>query len=227
MWYWRGKRFGLEWPLSSIPDDWKKVGHFIAVGKLQDPEQIDYNLILNDLDRLLPLYQYVEGGETLGTALVIERPDFEFFPRHSRKKRKTTTAVLKVGTAHVSLRHNELQDRLYDHLVEQHGKDNVGTEVPAGRRKRIDAVVRDGNRHTLYEIKTSSCVEACIREALAQLIEYSYWVDKAGEQVEELVIVSENQLTDPARGYLAYLARSIELPLTYRQVRETGELVDG
>ena len=135
--------------------------------------------------------------------------------------------MLKVGTTEVNLRHRVLQDRLYDRLVGLHGENNVGTELIAGRRKRIDAAVENGNRYTLYEIKTSSCVEACIREALAQLIEYSYWVDKAGEAVEELVIVSENHLTDPARRYLEYLARSIELPLAYRRISETGELVDG
>jgi hypothetical protein len=39
----------------------------------------------------------------------------------------------------------------------------------------MDVVVRLGIRYWFYEIKTALSARACIREALAQLLEYSYW----------------------------------------------------
>ena len=68
-----------------------------------------------------------------------------------------------------------MQDRIYQQLAKNFGKDNVGTELDAGYGALIDIVVKesDGN-FTFYEIKTSYSVRLCIREALAQLLEYAY-----------------------------------------------------
>lgn len=226
MWHWDGPVRSEIRPISPIPKESMKVGYFIAIGKLQKPESIDYELILNDLDRLLPMYEYVEGGESVGEVLSTETPDFRFASGHHPGKKKAT-AIWTTGTKEVTLRHNELQTRLFESLASLHGKDNVGTELIAGRRKRIDLVVEARNCYTLYELKTSSCVESCIRDALAQLIEYSYWVRKAGKDVHELVILSENKLTDSAQAYMRYLKANIGIPISYQRIKDSGELVEG
>lgn len=229
LWCW-SKRGGPtrlpEIPVTPIPEDWRDVGHFIFFGKLQALDDIDYESVLGDLDRLLPLYEFVEGKPTIGTTLVTESPEFQWRSGHTGGKRKRTSAAWTKGTVEVSLRHNELQDRLYEHLCEVHGKKNVGTELTAGNRKRIDAAVRRPEGLTLYEIKTSSCVESCIREALAQLIEYSYWVQKADEEVSELVVVSENRPTPVSTAYVKYLQDELGLPVTYKRISRTGGLQD-
>jgi hypothetical protein len=229
MWCWSKKGGPSRVPemrVASFPAEWCDVGHFIFIGKLQTPDRIEPELMLTDLDRLLPLYEFVEGKETIGGTLVTEDPGYRWRSGHNKAKRRIASAVWTKGTVEIDLKHNGLQDRLFEHLAALHGKDNVGTELTAGNRKRIDLAVRSPAGTVLYEIKTSSCVESCIREALAQLIEYSYWVRRAGETVRELVVVSENRLTPAATAYLEYLRTELKLPLTYRRIDEEGNLRD-
>jgi hypothetical protein len=63
MWHWSRKagRSPLYTP-SVIPAEHCVEGFFIFLGKLQRFPNIDFEAILNDFDRLLPLYKYVESG---------------------------------------------------------------------------------------------------------------------------------------------------------------------
>jgi len=65
--------------------------------------------------------------------------------------------------------------------------------------------VRQGSDYIYYEIKTGLSAQSCIREALGQLLEYSYW--PGGQSADQLVIVGEPPLDDNARAYLETLRR--------------------
>lgn len=55
----------------------------------------------------------------------------------------------------------------------------------------------------------------CIREALAQLLEYSFW---PGAQVaEKLVIVGEPALDSESKRYIGVLRKEFLLPIEYQQ----------
>ena len=45
-----------------IPPELVTEGVFVFLGKRQPIGRIDYEMILDDFDRLLPLYKYVESG---------------------------------------------------------------------------------------------------------------------------------------------------------------------
>lgn len=51
-------------PVREIPEEWvcTRPPTFIAVGRTTVPECLDYDEILHDFDRLLPVYRYVEDG---------------------------------------------------------------------------------------------------------------------------------------------------------------------
>ena len=70
------------------------------------------------------------------------------------------------------------------------------------------------NRHIYYEIKTNPNIRECLREGIAQLIEYSYW--PGGNEAETLVVVSENPFTPDARRYLVMLRERFHLPIFYQ-----------
>ena len=68
---------------------------FIFLGRLQQVDTIDYELILSDFDRLFPLYEFVERD----SALANEEDDFEtvggfkFEPRDIEKITHTTATI--------------------------------------------------------------------------------------------------------------------------------------
>ena len=97
-----------------------------------------------------------------------------FKPGFKRGK-SATSARFSKETINVLLRHGEIQERLYKQLAEDFGRDNVGGEIQVGQSGWADIVLKQDNRYTLYEVKTSHSARICIREAIGQLLEYASW----------------------------------------------------
>jgi hypothetical protein len=124
----------------------------------------------------------------------------------------------------VNLRHNEIQWHLYKHLASLYGSRAVGTECPSGTDGKVDVIVRRGNKFWFYDIKTAPSARACIREAIAQLMEYSFW--PGGREAKRLVVVGEPFLDGDSRAFLARLKNQLSLPITYLQFdMRKGEFV--
>ncbi len=62
MWHWdeNGER-STDYRPAPIQADLVRRGMFIFLGRMQPSNAVDYDLILDDFDRLLPLYQFVES----------------------------------------------------------------------------------------------------------------------------------------------------------------------
>src|SRR5438034_8974876 len=128
MWYYDPKR-SLDQPPGPISSALVKEGVFVFLGNRQPARKIDYEKILGDFDRLLPLYRYVESDGT--TAPVpLPKTGFDFKPGFS-KKVKTAKATLAEKELDLDLRHNLLQEALYQRLASKYGKDSVRTEQPS------------------------------------------------------------------------------------------------
>lgn len=96
---------------------------------------------------------------------------------------------------------------LYDYLVKEYGKENVGTENLTPIGTEIDIVAKHGDEYDLYEIKTISDIRLCIRESLSQLLEYGLY--HTDIKVRNYYIVGSIVLTDDAQKYLNALRKSI------------------
>ena len=114
------------------------------------------------------------------------------------------------------MRHNEIQEKLYQQLCEKYGESNVGTEIETGYSTSIDAVVRIKDEQWFYEIKTASSAKACIREGLSQILEYAYWSGKP--QAQRLIVVSTNPETSGTKRYIEFLRCNFKLPIYYEQI---------
>ena len=55
----------------------------------------------------------------------------------------------------------------------------------------------------------------CIRQAIGQLLEYSYW--PGSNQADRLIVVGEPELDSDAREYLEMLRNEFGLPIHYQQ----------
>ena len=113
------------------------------------------------------------------------------------------------------LRHNEIQFALGQYLVRRHGKDKVRDEFATANGKRVDLVVKEDNNLIFYEIKVCESAQHCIRQAIGQLLEYSYW--PGASRATKLIVVGELSLDQEAQDYLESLREEFGLPIQYQQ----------
>lgn len=154
-----------------------------------------------------------------GSDLPSEGSEFVFSGGHKPKKTgKVHISLSRKKSTTADLLHNEMQNKLYQALVDEHGEESVETEVPTGADTFIDVVVRVGkDRHWFYEIKTAETVKGCIRQAIPQLLEYAYWAGNI-ERAEQLIIVGPAPVTVEARNYLELMNSHFGLPITYEHL---------
>ncbi|KQT41203.1 MULTISPECIES: hypothetical protein [unclassified Methylophilus] len=153
----------------------------------------------------------------------IEKQHFKFKSGHN-KKASTARHSYSKKAGEKDLQHNRMQDALYELLVKEYGKSNVGTENNSGNGTFIDAVARHAKKYTFYEIKTAPTVTRCIREAIGQLLEYAHYNKEIG--IESLIIIGLQPITKEANTYLANIRKLYSLPIIYNQLKiETMELL--
>jgi hypothetical protein len=220
MWYWIGKTHrSPDFYPRPIEQALAQVDNFIFFGKWVDLDQLDLEDVLNELDGLLPVYAFVEGGDYLQTPA--ERPT-AFRPGCSIKKVSTRLSRI-ANELDIALRHNELQSALYKALSKEYGANQVTTEFCVESAGRVDAVIIQNGSMTFYEIKVAPSARSALREAFGQLLEYAYWPNAS--RANELVVVGEAAPTYETKLYLNNLRRRFGLQLSYRQLNmEQGEL---
>jgi len=191
-------------------------GLFVFFGKRQPLADLDYELILDDFDHLLPLYKYVESGGATQPISTLVRAPFQFRPGHSERP-SSTIATQGARELNVTLQHNDLQKALFQRLEGTHGNENVGEEQHTGVGTFVDVVVRHSqDGYWFYEIKTALSARLCIRDAIGQLLEYSTW--PGSPRVERMVVVGKGVLDQDGAEYLRRLKDRFNLPIAYEQV---------
>jgi hypothetical protein len=222
MWYWRGGKRSPEFPPSQITPEIAQSETFIMLGRRTDSPPLDLDLILNDFDRLLPVYRFVESLGSEFPSLDNPITGLYFVPGH-RPAKLTGEQTVQRRVLDMQFRHNDMQTKVYEHLVSEYGAGNVGTEQINGPGNRVDIVVRVPTGYWYYEIKTGSSARACIREAMGQVLEYSYW--PSSREAERLFIVGESPPSEEELAYLRVLRERLGLPVDYRWLdHDSGEL---
>jgi hypothetical protein len=214
MWHWTPENQRSEnYAVVPITDEMVVRGMFIFIGILQPGDAVDVGWILDDFDRLLPLYEYVEGTETF-PKISNEKKGFRWAPGNKARVARTTFER-SAKTVDKALRHNLVQDALFRHLEEIHGEDNTSGEQDCGNGTPIDVAVRCGKGFIYYELKTGLSAQSCLREAIGQLMEYSYW--PGAQQANSLVVVGEAPYDKDAKAYIKRLRKDFLLPIDYQQ----------
>jgi hypothetical protein len=224
MWHYRKRVRSERLPVKPIPDELFRWGVFVFVGSTQPAKtrSIDYGRILDDLDWLMPLYEFVEG-QSKALPVQQSKSGFVFQPGCSIDN-FSAKAVLTGKAIEIDLHQRRIQKALHSYLVSRFGAENVGTELRIPERF-VDLAVRRGRELWYYEVKTSVSARQCIREALGQLLEYSYW--PGCKKAKKLIIVGEPAMDAEVRQYLAFLKGEFSIPIHYQQFNaKTGTLVD-
>lgn len=146
----------------------------------------------------------------------------ELKPGHSPRP-AAAFAYLPASRRDIELRHNLLQSALFAHLEEEFGAGNVWTEYPTGTGGFADAYVRlPDMRCYVYEIKIADTAARVVREAMGQLLEYSYRV--SGLEPVKLFAVGEPSLDEGTSRFLGRLRGDFNLDITYLQIELSADL---
>ncbi len=210
MWHYNPER-SSDYPPGLIPSTLIEKNVFVFLGNRQSSKRIDYEEILNDFNRLIPLYQYVESGGATAP-LPLPKQGFNFKSGYAKKatKSKVTYAERELD---LDLRHNILQEALYKKLASKYGRDNVRVEQPSGVGTLIDLVVKIKKHYWFYEIKTALTPRACLREAIGQLLEYGFW--PGAQEPNRIIVVGESQIDEESKEYLRRLRKRFSIPIEY------------
>ena len=216
MWHYQDNR-STDYTPSPIPPELITEGVLVFLGVRQPIDHLDYDAAIKAMNRLLPLYLYTE------TDGKIEQPRnkgktwaFQFKPGCTSKS-STADANLAKRKLDIQLRHNDIQEALYQKLSDEYGNENVGTELSSGSGTSVDLIVKHSNEYWFYEIKTAHTAKACIRQAIGQLLEYSYW--PKNQEATRLVIVGEPALDEEGSLYIETLKSKVFLPLDYESIK--------
>jgi hypothetical protein len=184
----------------SIPE------HFLRdwlTGAPPKPKKIDIGLPIEDE------YFFSSASDTAAAN------PFKFIPGHTPKPEGSINIKTPTNKITAELLHNKIQNNLFLHLEEKYGKGSVGTEVSTGDGTSIDVVLKNGEEYWFYEIKTANSVKATIRQAIPQLLEYSYWPDTT--KATRLIIVSHLPPQPITESYLSTLRTRFNIPIYYQQ----------
>jgi hypothetical protein len=127
-----------------------------------------------------------------------------------------------VADADVTLEHKRWQKVLRATLSDELPGAQTAVEVDV-QGHSIDVYVKLAGKLFFIELKTHSVVRHAIRQALAQLMEYSLW-PPSGPRADYLIVVAPG---DPEEGeaYLSLLRQQFRIPVYYLQFRD--DRIDG
>ena len=148
MWFWSGIR-SKNYKVKEIPCEWIHPKVFIFLGKQVDPKNIDVEEILRTFDMMFPIYLEVETEEKVPLSSVYENLKFEFFPQEKSLVFNRAYTSIERETS-IDIRHSIIQEKLYEKLVLEHGKENVSIEN-SYLGNRIDVVLDENNEYTFLK----------------------------------------------------------------------------
>lgn len=153
-------------------------------------------------------------------------PSFDIYCK-SRKTSKTRALnSFERDTKEIPVIHEVIKDNLIKEIcsnprllnkVDPIKKDFLSPEHEVNKINYIDlfAMTEKGKR-VFFEIKTSQDARLCIRQALAQLMEYAYFPNVTNADV--LVVVGCSEETDYVTTYLEKLKNDFNLNVKYLQI---------
>lgn len=161
----------------------------------------------------LTLHELAEVlAEGKGQTAHVQR-EFKFQPKAPRGssdigERKAMDATV------VTYLHFEMQRSLYDSLIKTYNKDDVATEQPTISGRPADVVVQiNPDLFEIYEIKTAKSPCDCVRQALGQLLEYSFW--PGSPKCNAIWVVGPSPIDANTKEYLDTLKEDFKLPIGY------------
>lgn len=185
--------------------------------KPEDAELLEEPLVLSEDDEAVSSYRYILLNKNTEPTFA-RRTDgkFKFVEKEPSESEDYTTSYSRTAKlVELTHTHKDISKHLFQYLKETYTTGKVSAEHDSGFGTKIDIVLKLSEDLIFYEIKTYPSIKANIREALGQLLEYSYYPTK--NLAKELIIVSNLPATEEIGSYLSHLRSQFDIPLYYQQ----------
>lgn len=124
----------------------------------------------------------------------------------------TQTHIRTVNRSYiVEQKHNKIQEALRKKLAEKYGEENVILE-----ENHVDVKLIQPDYLGFYEVKSSSYASECIREALGQILLYSY--HDQDKRKKKIYVVGQYPANEQDYGYIDYIKEKLSLDFEYLNV---------
>lgn len=133
--------------------------------------------------------------------------------KYSGTERKITEKQLRYrqeGYYVVENAHNKLQQKLYDFLKKKHSQNVVVMEEDF-----VDIKLVEDDIITFYEVKPFLTARRCIREALGQILDYSWFVASEETKQIKLIIVGPNEPNNEEEKFISYVKSNLNMDFDY------------
>lgn len=132
--------------------------------------------------------------------------------RKGTTKRNTKTHKRTVSRSYiVEQKHNKIQEALRKKLADKYGEKNVILE-----ENYVDVKLIQPDYLGFYEVKSSSYASECIREALGQILLYSY--HDQDKRTKKIYVVGQYPANEQDYGYIDYIKEKLDLEFEYLNV---------
>jgi len=153
---------------------------------------------LTQLDQISNIFGYYD-----------EIPSQGLTPRGTENKRPTGEQHRSGAAAYVvEQAHNKLQQAIIDYLR------GIPGNVVTVEEGNVDIIVRSAAGTSYYEVKAYNTAKQCLREALGQIIEYSWFKNPAHNNLN-LIIVGPRQASPSEKEYIDYINTNFHQQISY------------
>ena len=145
----------------------------------------------------------------------LEKRDFVFSGLDVKETGKKIQSHRQRNVIECSQLHSEIQNMMAEYLRNEYIGAEVKLECGTQFGTKIDIGMLYNDEYYFFEVKAYSNAKLSIREALGQLIEYSYYPNK--QIAKQIVIVTNAKLNALDKEYLEFLRNTLSLPVGYIQ----------
>lgn len=196
-------------------DKWEGIHLFNVRFKPEDFEKYPEGTIIPKEDLTITSYHYVLLY-VYDDPNIVKEADGKFILGQCapgrRLSKKSITKKIEEMVIEYPIIHHKISRALEKTLKDTY--DKVYAEHSTGFKTCIDLVAIRGNKKTFFEIKTCNDPKTCIRQAIGQLLEYSYYPDD--KIANDLFIVTPYRLKDDLFiSYIKNLRTRLNLPIQY------------
>ncbi len=133
--------------------------------------------------------------------------------RQGVKTRNIKTQVRTISSSSyiAEQKHNKIQETLRKQLINKYGEENVIFE-----ENFVDVKLIQPNYLGFYEVKSSSYASQCIKEALGQILLYSY--NDQDIRDKKIYVVGQYPATEQECGYINFIKEKLKLDFEYLNV---------
>lgn len=192
------------------PNDFKPQFLFNVKFKFSEAEIFRSNQPILKPDSIFHRYKLME-----------KKADFQFLlDKENKIKTLDTTSIVrtnKFGETLIDPRHKKIQNAVVELLKDQYINlclEKGEESLTSGQRVDIKGIYKKTNEWHYFEVKTSSAKQS-IREALGQILEYSFYDNKSA-RATKLYIVGPEKPNEKDIDYIKKLREMYNLPIWFR-----------